>query len=126
MEPIDDNFRELFKQQRAQDQRHVPPFDVLAQSVSQRPSTRAMFPKVRLSAGFAIGFALILLTGLVVSHLQQHLFEKEMRQWASLSEWAAATDSFLSQPHLALNENVTDSFMKLQTQTPESSSSLNP
>jgi len=46
-----------------------------------------------------------------------------MRQWALLSEWAAATDSFLNDPHLAVNEGITDSFMGFQKNTPETSDS---
>jgi hypothetical protein len=127
MEPTDNNLCELFSRQRVEDQRHLPPFEAiaLARSSPQVARLRPALCRFQLAAGLTAGMAMLVATGLIVSQIRHRSFEKEMQQWASLSEWAATTDSFLNQPGLALNETITDSFLNLQTQTAESSSSPN-
>jgi len=75
--------------------------------------------------GLAVSVVVIVAIGTAVSHFQNRSHEKEMRQLALLSEWAAATDSFLNHPHLAVNEGITDSFMGFRENTPETSDSQN-
>ena len=125
MEPTDNNLRELFSRQRAEDQRHLPPFEAIARSSPQVARLHPALSRFQLAAGLSAGMAMLVATGMIVSQIRHRSFEKEMQQWASLSEWAATTDSFLNQPGLALNETITDSFLNLQTQTSESSSSPN-
>jgi hypothetical protein len=114
MEPGDDKFRELFSQQREEDYRHLPPFDAIARSSSQ--IARPTISKRQLAAGLIAASAMLVVAATVVSQLRHRSFEKEMRQWALVSQWAAASDSFLSHPQPTLNENITDSFLNLQTQ----------
>ncbi len=123
MEPTENRFSELFSQLKAQDFRHAPPFEDVVRSSPKKSSFRPSPPRVRLALGLAATVVVIVAIGTAVSHFQNRSHEKEMRQWALLSEWAAATDSFLNDTHLAVNEDITDSFMGFQKNTPETSDS---
>ncbi|MCI0541307.1 MAG: hypothetical protein L0Z50_39410 [Verrucomicrobiales bacterium] len=123
MEPTEDKFSELFSQLKAQDRRHVPKFEDVAHSPPKKSSFRPAVPRFRLALGLTASVVAIMAIGAVTLHFQNRSHEKEMRQWALLSEWAPITDSFLSHPQLAMNENITDSFMGFRKNTPETSDS---
>jgi hypothetical protein len=123
MEPTDNRFSELFSQLKAQDRRRVPPFEDVIRSSPKKSSFRPWAPRFRLALGLAASVVVIVATGAAFSYFQNRAHEEEMRQWAQLSEWAAVTDSFLNHTHLAVNEDITDSFMGLGKTIPETSSS---
>ncbi len=125
MEPTENRLSELFDQLKAQDRCHVPPFEAVARSSPKNSSFRPWTPRFRLALGLAASVVVIVATGTAILHFQNRSHEEEMRQWALLSEWGAATDSFLNHPHLAVNEAITDSFMGFREHTPETSDSQN-
>lgn len=123
MEPTENRFSELFSQLKAQDRRHVPPFEDVVRASPEKSSFRPWAPRFRLALGLAASVVVIAATGAAFSYFQNRAYEQEMRQWAVLSEWAAVTDSFLNHPHLAVNGDITDSFMGFRSNTPETSDS---
>lgn len=122
MEPTD-RFSEFFSQLKAQDRCHVPPFEDVARSSPKNPSFRPSASRFRSPWALAASVVVIVAIGTAILHFQNRSHEEEMRQWALLSEWAAATDSFLNHSRLAVDEGITDSFMGFRKNTPETSDS---
>jgi len=92
--PSPDNLRDAFRELRAAEQRHVPPFRRL---MERRPSGRR-----RLRYTFAIAALLLVVAG--ASLLQRRLMRPVVT--TSISNWKAPTDFLLQTPNAKLMKTV--------------------
>ena len=95
--PSPDDLRDAFRELRAAEQRHVPPFRRL---MERRPSGRRRAEARRYT--FAIAALLLVVTG--ASLLQRRLTRPVVT--TSISTWKAPTDFLLQTPNAKLMKTV--------------------
>jgi len=99
MEKTEKKLKQLFNELRAQDSRRAPSFNAIARASRSGVSARAMsFPWFRLALGtIAVALFVVGIAGTAI-RLHTRSFAKEIQQWEVLSEWAAPSDTLLSNP----------------------------
>jgi hypothetical protein len=97
MEKTEKKLKQLFSESKERDSQRMPPFNSVARASlrdASTPRTLLRWPRFAL---FGVA-AVLLIAGVAVisSRIHTRSFEKEMHQWAALSNWEAPTDALLS------------------------------
>jgi hypothetical protein len=88
--------RELFQQQRREDERIALPFARFLGPASPRAAGSPRLARVRFAAAAAVAVVVVLSLGTLRLRTPHSVIDTE--SWSALSQWTAATDSFLEWP----------------------------
>jgi hypothetical protein len=108
MEQTETKLKQLFSELKARDSQRVPPFNSVTRALPQGASTRRTIPRWPQFA--LLGAAVVvLIAGVAVVSFRTHTrsFEKEMHEWAALSDWEAPTDALLSVSEMPWDNTTT-------------------
>ncbi|HWX20266.1 MAG TPA: hypothetical protein VN578_10230 [Candidatus Binatia bacterium] len=122
-EKTENKLRQLFGELRAQDSQRVPSFKAVTRASPSAISTAWMLSSwSRFAAGIATVVLLIAGIALAAFHLHTLSAEREIQQWARLSNWEAPTDTLLGISDMPWGKTITtpsDSLINNTTESPD-------